>query len=52
VGYRTIFNIENRVTTAPQLRVVRAVSDALGVDPAEVDEFRGALGLPPAEEGT
>jgi transcriptional regulator with XRE-family HTH domain len=48
LSYRTVFNVERGVTKAPQLRVVRAISDALGVDPAEVDEFRGPLGLPPA----
>lgn len=47
LGYRTIFNIEAGVTKQPQLRVCRAVADALGVDPAEVDEFRPSLGLAP-----
>jgi transcriptional regulator with XRE-family HTH domain len=49
LSYRTVFNIENKVTKQPQLRVVRAISEALEIDPAEVDEFRGALGLEEAE---
>lgn len=49
LNYKTIYNIESGHTTQPQLRVVRAIADVLELDPAEVDEFRGALGLEAAE---
>lgn len=50
VGKGTIYNIEAGAHPRPRGRVMRAVAKALGVAPARIAEFRGALGLPPAEE--
>ena len=48
VAKTTLVNIElGRVR--PHLRSVKRLSEALGVQPADVDEFRSSLGLPPAE---
>lgn len=48
VAKSTLVNIEaGRVK--PQLRIVKRLSEVLGVNPSEVDEFRPSLGLPPAE---
>ena len=48
IAKTTLVNIElGRVR--PQLRIVKALSEALGVPAQDVDEFRPSLGLPPAE---
>jgi DNA-binding XRE family transcriptional regulator len=50
VAKSTLVNIElGRVK--PQLRIVKKLSEALGVDATTVDEFRPSLGLPPAQDG-
>jgi transcriptional regulator with XRE-family HTH domain len=50
VSVRTVYNLEraDRPYGRPQSRVILAISEALGVQPAEVDEFRQGLGLGPA----
>ena len=46
VSQGTIPRIETGERKRVALRTVKALGAALGVDPAEVDEFRTALGLP------
>jgi len=53
VSPQTISNLERGLYGRPQVRVMRRIAEALGVEPAAVDEFRTALGLPddaPAED--
>lgn len=45
VSFATIKSIEAGRVKAPQLRVVKQLAEALGVEAAEVDEFRKSLGL-------
>ena len=42
VAPATVYLVENR-RSAPTFRVVRALSAALGVEPAEVDEFAAVI---------
>lgn len=50
VGKSTLVHIElGRVR--PQFKTIKRLSEALGVEPSEVDEFRPSLGLPPLQEG-
>jgi DNA-binding XRE family transcriptional regulator len=51
VSSRTIYNIERdrpagEKPYAPRGKVMRAIAEVLGVAPADVAEFRPALGLP------
>jgi transcriptional regulator with XRE-family HTH domain len=48
VSFATVKAIESGRVRAPQLRVVRSIAETLAIDPAEIDEFRESLGLPPA----
>jgi transcriptional regulator with XRE-family HTH domain len=48
VAPATVSSIERGKHQA-RLTVIRRLSDALGVEPSTVDEFRPSLGLPPAE---
>jgi transcriptional regulator with XRE-family HTH domain len=49
VSQGTIARIESGKRTELRVGTIRALSEALGVEPSEVDEFRPSLGLPPAE---
>ena len=48
ITIQPINKVERGTGWKPQLRTVHLIAQALGVDPADVDEFRPALGLPPA----
>jgi transcriptional regulator with XRE-family HTH domain len=52
VSQGTIARIETGERKRVALRTVKALVAALEVDPAEVDEFRPALGLPDRSDGT
>jgi transcriptional regulator with XRE-family HTH domain len=52
VSQGTIARIETGERKRVALRTVKALGAALEVDPAEVDEFRPALGLPDRAGGT
>ena len=47
ITIQPIHKMERDTGWKPQLRTVYLIAQALGVDPADVDEFRPALGLPP-----
>lgn len=49
VAKSTLVKIEGGKVRQPHLSVVKRLSEALGVPPQDVDEFRVSLGLPPAE---
>ena len=51
VSENTIWVIENRRHGRVRPRVVRAIAQALGVEPGQIAEFRPLLGLPPEGEG-
>ena len=44
VSLRTLWRIENRQYQNLQLRTMRKIADALGVKPAEIEEFAEELG--------
>lgn len=45
VAKGTVYALEKGAHPRPRGRVMRAIARALGVEPADVEEFRGALGL-------
>lgn len=47
VSFATVKAIEAGKVKKPQLRIVKKIADALGVQAAEIDEFRHALELDP-----
>jgi transcriptional regulator with XRE-family HTH domain len=49
VSQGTIARIESGKRTELRVGTMKAIADALGVQPAEVTEFRPSLGLPPTE---
>jgi len=49
VSVATVFNIEKRLVKNPRLSVIQRISEALGIDATEVDEFKSALGVPPGD---
>ncbi len=51
VSENTIWVIEKHRHGNLRPRIMRAIADALGVEPAAIDEFRASLGLEPASEG-
>ena len=50
VTHQTIVNLEHGRTKRPHPATMKAIADALQVDPLDVDEFRVTLGLPPLPE--
>jgi transcriptional regulator with XRE-family HTH domain len=49
VSIGTVRGIEHGYYKTVRPRVIRAISAALGVEPAAIIEFRPSLGLPPVE---
>jgi transcriptional regulator with XRE-family HTH domain len=49
VSQGTIARIESGARTELRVGTMKALAEALGVQPDEVTEFRPSLGLPPAE---
>lgn len=49
VTYATIYLIESGKTKHPRNRVIQAISQALSIDPAEIDEFRPYVSPLPQE---
>jgi transcriptional regulator with XRE-family HTH domain len=47
VSVGTVRGIERNAYTTVRPRTIRALAEALGVDPATIAEFRPSLGLPP-----
>lgn len=49
VSVKTLYTLETSPEPRPtvQPRVMHGIAAALGVEPADVDQFRPALGLPP-----
>jgi transcriptional regulator with XRE-family HTH domain len=47
VNSQSIHKIEKGLILRPHPATVKALADALELDPAEIDEFRSVLGLPP-----
>ena len=50
VTYATIYLIESGKTKHPRNRVIQAISQALRVEPAEIDEFRPYVPHPISQE--
>ncbi len=45
VSESTIYAIEGGRSKSPRLQIMRKLCDALGVEPADIDEFRAPIGL-------